>query len=101
MADTALAQGGRVARNKTIIMGMKERGGRIETKVIPDVKMATLRGVVLEHVEKGSTVSTDELAGYNLLKGDGYVHGAVDHSRKEYAWTDYQTGTRFSTNGTE
>jgi ISXO2 transposase-like protein len=36
-----------------------------------------------------------------LLKGDGYVHGAVDHSRKEYAWTDRETGTRFSTNGTE
>jgi hypothetical protein len=29
------------------------------------------------------------------------VHGAVDHSRKEWAWTDHQTGTRFSTNGTE
>ena len=25
----------------------------------------------------------------------------MDHSRKEWAWTDHQTGTRFSTNGTE
>jgi hypothetical protein len=33
---------------------------------------------------RGSTVSTDELSGYNLLKGDGYIHGAVDHSRKEW-----------------
>jgi transposase-like protein/ribosomal protein L37AE/L43A len=69
--------------NKSIIMGMKERGGRVETKVIPDVKTATLRPIVLESVEKGSTVSTDELAAYNLLKRDGYIHGAVDHSRKE------------------
>jgi transposase len=61
----------------------------------------TLRPIVLNSVEKGSTVSTDEMAGYNLLKGDGYVHGAVDHSRKEWAWTDHQSGTRFSTNGTE
>ena len=68
--------------------------------IIPNVKTATLRPIVLESVEKGSTVSTDELAAYNLLKGDGYIHGAVDHSRKEWAWTDHQTGTRFSTNRT-
>jgi transposase-like protein/ribosomal protein L37AE/L43A len=93
------AEGGREA--KTIIMGMKERGGRVETKVIPDVKKVTLRGVVLDHVERGSTVSTDELASYNLLKGDGYEHGAVDHSRKEWAWTDRVSGTTYSTNGVE
>jgi transposase len=43
-------------------MGMKERGGRIETKIIPNVQTATLRPIVLDSVEKGSTVSTDELA---------------------------------------
>ncbi len=37
----------------------------------------------------------------NLLKSDGYIHGAVDHSRKEWAGTDRATGTRFSTNGME
>ena len=93
------AEGGKDA--KTIIMGLKERGGRVETRVIPNVKKVTLRGVVLDHVEKGSTVSTDELSSYNLLKGDGYIHGAVDHSRKEWAWTDHQTRTKFSTNGVE
>ena len=87
------SQGGKDA--KTIIMGMKERGGRIETKIIPNVQTATLRPIVLDSVEKGSTVSTDELAAYKLLKSDGYVHGAVDHSRGEYAWKDHATGTTF------
>ena len=87
--------------NKTIVVGMKERGGRIETQIVPNVRTESLRPVVLKSVEKGSTVSTDELAAYSLLKGDGYFHGAVDHSRKEWAWTDHQTGTRFSTNSTE
>ena len=36
-------------------MGLKERGGKITTQVIPDVKKDTLRGVVLENVEKGSS----------------------------------------------
>jgi transposase len=78
---------GRGSENKTIVLGLKERGGRLHTKVIPDTKKVTLRGIVNETVEKGSIVSTDEYVSYNLLKGDGYVHGAVDHGRKEYAYT--------------
>ena len=39
--------------NKAIILGMKERGGRIETRVIPDTKTATLRPIVLESVKRG------------------------------------------------
>src|SRR5579863_3409820 len=34
---------GRGAEGKTIVMGMKERGGRIVTQVIPDVRKSTLR----------------------------------------------------------
>jgi hypothetical protein len=80
---------------------MKERGGRIETRIVPSVSLNTLRGVVLSHVEKGSTVSTDEAKAYNLLKGDGYIHGAVDHSQNEWSRTDRESGERFSTNSTE
>ena len=31
----------------------------------------------------GSTVSTDEHSGYNLLTEEGYKHGAVRHSKKK------------------
>ena len=48
---------------------MKERGGRIQTEVVPNVKKATLRDAVLRNVEPGSTVSTDELMSYGLLDG--------------------------------
>ena len=47
---------GRGAESKTILMGMKERGGPIVTKVIPDVKKAILCKEVLTNVEPGSTV---------------------------------------------
>ena len=43
---------GRGAEGKTIVMGLKERGGRIETQIIPDIKTATMRPIVLESVEK-------------------------------------------------
>ncbi len=52
---------GRGAGGKTIVMGLKERGGRMTTEVIPNVQMSTLRHVTLKNVLPGSTVSTDEL----------------------------------------
>jgi len=79
-------------------MGMKERGGRIVTQVIPDVRKPTLRDVVLENVETGAVVSTDELMSYGLLTGDGFVHGAVKHGQKEWSYYDYRTGETHSTN---
>jgi transposase len=51
---------------------MKERGGRMTAKVIPNVQQATLRNEVLRNVAEGSTVSTDELVSYGLLEDDGY-----------------------------
>ena len=93
------SQGGREQQDD--YYGHERAGGRIETKIIPNVKTATLRRVVLDSVEKGATVSTDELSAYNLLKGDGYVHGAVDHSRGNGLGRTTLAARRFSTNGTE
>jgi transposase len=52
---------GRGAPGKTIVMGVKERNWPLITEVIPNVRKPTLRSVINETVEKGSTVSTDEL----------------------------------------
>jgi transposase-like protein/predicted RNA-binding Zn-ribbon protein involved in translation (DUF1610 family) len=92
---------GRGAPGKTIVMGLAERGGAMKAVVIPNVKKDTLRDVVLENVEPGTTVSTDELYSYNLLTGDGYQHGAVKHGRKEYAFYDYRTGSNHHVNTVE
>ena len=81
---------GRGAPGKTIVFGMKERGGRMVAEVIPNVKKDTLREIVNEKVEPGSIVSTDELMSYNLLEPDGYKHGTVKHGAKEYAYYDYR-----------
>jgi transposase len=92
---------GRGAPGKTIVMGLSERGGSMKAVVIPNVKMETLRDVVLENVEPGATVSTDELYSYNLLTRDGFQHGVVRHGRKEYAVTDAATGETFHVNTVE
>jgi transposase-like protein/uncharacterized protein (DUF983 family) len=87
--------------NKTIVMGLKERGGRIETVVIPDVTTDTLKAVVTGAVEPGSKVSTDELLSYGLLASEGFQHGRVNHSEKDYAHYDYRLGDIVSTNNVE
>jgi len=75
---------GRSASNKTIVLGMVERGGRVVTEVIPDVKTRTIKPIVLETIEPGTTISTDELRSYILLKDHDYKHGTVAHARDEY-----------------
>jgi transposase-like protein len=92
---------GRGAAGKTIVMGLKERGGNITTEVIPNVKTETLKDVVVRTVEKGSIVSTDELPAYNLLENDGYKHGAVNHGRKEWQYYDYRHDAFHHTNSVE
>jgi transposase-like protein len=70
--------------NKTIILGIKQRGGRMHAETIPNAKTDSLRNPILRTVERGSTVSTDEHKAYTLLTRDGYVHGVVNHSQHEY-----------------
>jgi transposase len=92
---------GRSGIGKTIVFGMKERGGRMATEVVPNVKKATLREIVNERVEPGSTVSTDELMSYGLLEGDGYKHGMVKHAAKEWAYYDYRHDVTHHVNSVE
>jgi len=92
---------GRGAEGKTIVFGLKERGGRLVAESIPNVKKATLRGQVLRKVEPGSIVSTDELMSYGLLTGDGYTHGRVKHGAKEWSYYDYRHGTTHHVNHVE
>lgn len=92
---------GRGAAGKTIVMGFKERGGRLVTEIIPDVKLKTLRAETLKTVEAGATVSTDELYSYRLLKEHGYAHVAVKHGAKEWAVYDAETDTLHHTNHVE
>ncbi len=94
--DEALIGGKRPMKdkmsNKTVVVGLKERGGRIVTEVVPDTKRATLRKVVLMTVQPQTTVSTDEHAGYDLLEGADYTHGRVNHRSDQWAKTDPETG---------
>lgn len=82
-----------ISSKKTGVLGMVERGGKIITRVIPDVKSATLMGHITEHVAPGTTVSTDELRSYNDLPDYGYNHGFVKHNIKQWKKGEHHTNT--------
>ncbi len=90
-SDEAYVGGAVKGRNwhssKTIVMGMKERGGYIRTEVIPNATMKTLHEVTMRNIEPGSVISTDEWKAYNLLTDNNFHHGAVNHSAKQWAVT--------------
>ncbi len=66
------------ATDKTIVLGLRERGGKVHAEVIPAVDRATLQKGVRAKVETGSTVYTDQNPGYNDLR-DVYDHATVNH----------------------
>ena len=75
---------GRGAEEKTIVMGMVERGGKAKAKVIPDVKARTLVPEIQSSVPVGTAVLTDDLLSYRRLSSLGYQHDVVPHSRGVY-----------------
>ena len=87
------------SRGKTVVMGVKQRGGPIRARVVPDASTPSLRGMIEDTVERGSHVSTDEWRAYNLLSKEGYAHGRVKHAAKEWARTE--GNVTVTTNGVE
>lgn len=79
--------------NKTIVLGIVERGGKMRTGPVRNAWINTIEPIVRENVERGSVVSTDEHGGYNDLHYLGLQHGTVVHSKKEYVRGVHHTNT--------
>lgn len=80
---------GRYAGNKSVVLGMIERGGRVKAVVVPDIRAHNLFPHLKSTIEPGSQVFTDQLRSYRKLTPYlGVTHKSVDHSRHEYARPD-------------
>ena len=54
-------------KDKTAVMGILERGGKVVTKVVPNRKKSALQAHLREHVVAGSAIFTDALKSYEGL----------------------------------
>jgi transposase-like protein len=66
-------------KDKTPVMGILERGGRVHASVIPNRRKKALQAKVREHVTVGSALFTDSLPSYNDLDRE-YAHQVIDHA---------------------
>ena len=75
---------------KTIVLGLYQRDGPIQTVVVPDREKLTLHKQVKSTVAPGSKLFTDDLRSYNGLK-PFYHHRTVNHT--DYAYVDGEAYT--------
>jgi transposase-like protein len=80
-------------KDKTIVLGMLERGGRVRTQVSKDRRLETVQPEIRKHVQVGTALYSDEWVAYRGLESD-YAHQVIDHAEK------YVDG-RVHTNGLE
>jgi transposase-like protein len=68
-------------KDKTLVVGLLERKGRVKVTVTKTRKRGELHGLVKKNVEPGSEVFTDALKSYDKLS-DEYLHQFIDHAEK-------------------
>jgi transposase-like protein len=80
-------------RDKTAVLGILERGGKVRTMVVSNRKKHALQTEVRNHVSAESALYTDALRSYDGLERE-YAHKVIDHAES------YVDG-RVHTNGLE
>jgi transposase-like protein len=66
-------------KDKTVVMGMIERGGNVRAFVVDNRKKKTVQKHVKDHIEAGAAIFTDELKSYEGLESE-YQHAVINHA---------------------
>lgn len=83
-------------KQKEILMGILERGGKIHLRHIPNTGKWTMLKNIKENATLTATIYTDQLPGYHQLSKYGYNHSWVNHKE-----TYVIKGTDIHTNSIE
>ncbi|MGD0023284.1 MAG: IS1595 family transposase [Xanthobacteraceae bacterium] len=84
---------GRGTVGKTPVLGMRERGGRTVAMPITDVDQKTVREAIVQNIEIGSMLNTDESLVYSEITHKSFKHATVNHSAGEYVRDDVTTNS--------
>jgi transposase-like protein len=83
---------GRGGEDKTPVIGLLQRDGKVIAKKAKDTSGKTLKGFINDNVEQGSTLSTDEWTGYRGLSAK-FNHLIVAHGKGQYVSGQAHTNT--------
>lgn len=74
---------GRSYKDKTPVLGLLQRGGRLAAFVIPDTKVKSIQPILRRVLEHSAWLMSDEWLAYRGMHKH-CKHSIIDHSRKEY-----------------
>ncbi|HWY11637.1 MAG TPA: IS1595 family transposase [Bacteroidia bacterium] len=83
---------GRSFKDKTPVLGMVERGGKLIVKAIKDTSADSLTPEIVASIKQSASVYTDEWLGYKDVKYI-YDHNFVKHNAGEYVNGKISTNT--------
>ena len=89
---------GRSAADKTPVVGLIEKGGRVMTFVTQDTSAETLTHIIDSNVVEGATIVTDAYKSYSTI-GNAYNHITVKH--QEGGYITERNGNKFHTQNIE
>lgn len=81
------------AGHKMAVLALVERGGKVRSFHVPDVRADTLRDAIAANVSRQANFMTDELQAYTGIGWNFASHGTVKHSEDEYVRGDVHTNT--------
>jgi len=83
---------GRSAKDKTPVVGMVERKGKLTARVVENVKSNTLTREVIRNVKESARLYSDEWLGYKGVNRI-YDHSVVKHNQGQYVNGRIHTNT--------
>jgi transposase-like protein len=87
--------------HKNIVLSLIERSGEARSFHVDSTKKEDIIPIVKANIAKEAHVMTDESNTYSGLGKHFKSHGVVDHSRKEYSYTDRVTNMQIGINAAE
>lgn len=83
---------GRSFKDKTPVLGMLQRGGKVVCRVVKSTSKKHLTAPILRTVKRTAKLFTDEWCGYDTV-GKIYERKIVDHGKGQYVCGDAYTNT--------
>lgn len=77
--------------NKITVFGMLQRNGTVRIFQVENREKKIILPLIKKHIEKGSTIYSDEHGIYSNLNNEGYIHDSIPHNQYKWANGDVTT----------
>ena len=84
---------GRGYAHKMKVVSLVERGGKVRSFHVGDVKASTIKEILISNVDKSANLMTDEASQYVVVGREFSSHEVVKHNAREYSRGTAHTNT--------